>query len=128
MILFFGCEDKTFSRIYDKKAIGEKITYIAVSESNLTIKNMAIEALLNEGFSVKVGSAYVLEVEGSHYPKKCNNPNTSTYDATYDGYIKLTLLKNMKPLYMCQQDYHGVVNTNIIEHLIKKMQEELKLP
>jgi hypothetical protein len=128
MIILLGCEDKTFTHVYDKQVVGKKISSIAVSESNISIKNMAIKALKSQGFDVKVGSIYVIEIEGSRYPKKCNNPNTSTYDATYDGFIKLTLLKQMKPLYMCQQDYHGRLNTNIIADLVEKMKEELKLP
>ena len=128
IVLLLGCEDKTFTRIYDQKIIGEKIETIAISESNQSIKTMAITALKEEGFHVQAGASYVIEVEGSSYPKKCNNPNTSTYEATYDGYVKLTLLKHMRRLYMCQQDYHGEVNSAIIKRLLKKMKEELQLP
>jgi hypothetical protein len=127
-LLFLACEDKTFTRIYQKEQIGKTIPSISISENNQTIKTMAEKILKNEHFTLQAGAAYVLELEGSTYPKKCNNPNATTYDATYDGYIKLTLLKNMKRLYMCQKDYHGDLNPSIISDLITQMKKDLALP
>jgi hypothetical protein len=126
-LLLLGCEDKTFTRIYQKEQVGKTIPAISISENNQTLKSMA-EKVIKEYFTLQVGAPYVLEIEGSSYPKKCNNPNTTAYDATYDGFIKLILLKNMKRLYMCQKDYHGELNPNIIHNLIKQMRRDLKTP
>ena len=126
-LLFLGCEDKTFTRIYQTEYVGKPIPALSISENNQTIKTMA-EKVIQKYFTLQVGAAYVLEIESSSYPKKCNNPNATAYDATYDGYIKLTLLKNMKRLYMCQKDYHGDLNPSIINDLITQMREDLALP
>jgi len=125
--LLLGCEDKTFTRIYQKEQVGKAIPALSVSENNQTIKTMA-EKVIQEYFTLQVGAAYVLEIEGSSYPKKCNNPNATAYDATYDGYMRLTLLKNMKRLYMCQKDYHGDVTPDIIHDLLQQMKKDLALP
>jgi hypothetical protein len=89
---------------------------------------MAIEAFKKSGFHIQSGALYVVEIEGAHYPKKCNNPQATAYDATYDGYAKLTLLKGLKRLYVCQKDFHGALDSAIIEALIQKMKQDLKLP
>lgn len=127
ILIFTGCQDKTYSRIYKKEEIGAKISTLSISDINQTTKSIAISALKNSNFKVATGSPYVLEIDGATYPKKCNNPNTSTYEATYDGYIKLTLLKNMKRVYMCQKDYHGTLNEEVIEALVEKMKDDLEL-
>ncbi len=127
LLFFIGCEDKTFTRIYQKEQVGKAIPALSISENNQTIKTMA-EKVIQQYFILQVGAAYVLEIESSSYPKKCNNPNATAYDATYDGFVKLTLLKNMKRLYMCQKDYHGDLNPSIINALIKQMKRDLDLP
>ena len=127
MLIFTACQDKTYSRIYISDEIGASLSTLSVSETNQTIKSIVISALKNTDYKVATGSPYVLEIDGATYPKKCNNPNTSTYEATYNGYIKLTLLKNMKRVYMCQKDYHGTLNEEIIEDLLEKMQNDLEL-
>jgi len=127
ILLFTGCQDKIYSRIYKQDEVGANIPTLSISETNQTIRAIAISAIQDAHFKVATGSPYVLDIDGATYPKKCNNPNTSTYEATYDGYIKLTLLKNMKRVYMCQKDYHGILNEEVIEDLIEKMQDDLEL-
>ncbi len=127
LLFFTACQDKTYSHIYKQSEIGANISTISLSETNQTIKAIITSALKNTHFIVAIGSPYALEIDGATYPKKCNNPNTSTYDATYDGYVKLTLLKNMKLIYMCQKDYHGTLDESAFATLLEKMQEDLKL-
>ena len=127
VLIFAGCQDKTYSRIYKKEEVGAKIPTLSISDINQTIKTIAIKAIKNANFKVESGTPYVLEIDGATYPKKCNNPNTSTYEATYDGYIKLTLLKNMKRIYMCQKDYHGTLTEKVVEDLLDKMKDDLNL-
>ncbi len=126
IIIFTGCQDKIYSRIYKSDEVGANIPSLSISEINQTIKSIAIVAIKNADFKVVTGSSYVLEIDGATYPKKCNNPNTSTYEATYDGYIKLTLLKNMKRVYMCQKDYHGTLNEGVMQDLLEKMKDDLE--
>ncbi len=127
-VLFFtACQDKTYSRIYKQSEVGTTILALSISETNQTIKAIVLKALKHTDFKVVSGSPYALEIDGATYPKKCNNPTTSTYDATYDGYIKLTLLKNMKRIYICQKDYHGRLDEGAISALLEKMQEDLKI-
>jgi len=127
LLFFTACQDKTYSRIYKSEEVGANIPALSISETNQTIKSIAVSALKNSGFKVVTGSPYALEIDGATYPHKCNNPNTSTYDATYNGYIKITLLKNMQRIYMCQKDYHGTFNEEVIETLVEKMKDDLKL-
>ncbi len=126
-LLFTACQDKTYSRIYKKDALDGGIPTLTLSESNQTIKTMLTSALKKRGFRVASGSPYALEIEGTRYSHKCNNPNTATYDATYDGFIKLTLSKHMKRIYMCQKDYHGALDETIMIELLERMQSDLRL-
>lgn len=127
ILIFTACQDRTYTRIYQKDAVDMNISTMSLSESNQTIKTNVTLALEKSGFKVISGSPYALEIEGTRYSHKCNNPNTSTYDATYDGFIKLTLLKNMKRIYMCQKDYHGKLDEHIMIELLTKMKQDLKL-
>jgi hypothetical protein len=125
ILIFSGCEDKTFSQIYDKNEVGKKITNISLSETNQTIRAVISTALEKSDFHIVSGSPYVLEFDTRVYSHKCNNPNSSAYDRTYDGFVQLKLLKNFKRIYICQKDYHGVFNDVVIEELLERMKRDL---
>ena len=127
ILLLSGCEDKSFTKIYNTKMIGLSTPTLSLSETNQTIKTMLSDILIQEGFRIDSSSLYTIEVDSNTYSHKCNNPNTSTYDATYDGFVKLTLLKGMKPLYMCQKDYHGKLDREIFKQLFSHIKKEFKL-
>ena len=125
ILIFSGCEDKTFSQIYDKNEVGKKITNISLSETNSTLRKMISTAIKNRNLHLVSGSSYVLEFDTRVYSHKCNNPNSSAYDRTYDGFVQLRLLKNFKRIYICQKDYHGVFNDVVIEELLERMKRDL---
>jgi len=127
MLIFGGCEDKSYTKIYNTKMIGLSTPTLSLSETNQSIKNMLAAVLVKEGFHIDSASLYTIEVDADTYHHKCNNPNTATYDATYDGFVKLTLLKGMKRLYMCQKDYHGELNSKVFATLFSHMKKEFKL-
>ena len=127
ILIFAGCEDKSYTKIYKRDMIGVTTPTLSLNETNQSIKSLLTNVLEKEGFHVESGSLYTIEVDADSYHHKCNNPNTSTYDATYDGFVKLTLLKGMQRLYMCQKDYHGELDTQVFETLFSHMQKEFKL-
>jgi len=126
ILIFTGCEDKVFSQLYDKQIVGENITDISLSETNSTLRKLISTALKNKKFHLVTGSPYVLEFDTRVYSHKCNNPNSSAYDRTYDGFVQLRLLKNFKRIYICQKDYHGEFSKEIIEELLEKMKRDLE--
>ena len=125
ILIFSGCEDKIVSQIYDKNVVGKNITNISLSETNTTLREMISMALKNSNFHLVSGSPYVLEFDTRVYSHKCNNPNSSAYDRTYDGFVQLRLLKNFKRIYICQKDYHGEFSQEVIEELLERMKRDL---
>ena len=70
--------------------------------------------------------AYSIKVDYMEYKKACNNPMTSAYDASYDGFIRLTLLKETSRVYMCQKDFRGVLSVSILEDMLTLMRDDLE--
>lgn len=127
LIFLFGCEDKTYKQIYDKSKIDSKITYISLSNIDKNLRKMALRSIKDEGFGIKTQSPYSIYIESRRYSHHCNNPNTIAYDATYDGFVKLTLSYKMKKVYSIQRDYHGKLDEDIISSLLEEMKRDLKL-
>jgi len=127
LILLFGCEDKTYKQIYDKSKIYSKIKDISLSNIDKNLREMALISLKGKGFVIKTNSPYSIYIESRKYSHHCNNPNTIAYDATYDGFVKLTLSYKMKKIYSIQKDYHGKLDEDVIADLLEQMKKDLKL-
>jgi len=127
LLFVLGCEDKRFVKVYDTSVKGAKIDTFRLSTANPKLEDIVEHTLKNMGLDKDFNAKYTLEVQMQKYAKHCNNPTTCSYDATYDGYVKLRLLKNMHPVYMVQQDYHGDFKPDILESLINKMYSDLDL-
>jgi hypothetical protein len=124
-LIFLGCEDKITSHFYGKKEVGKNISSVSLSETNSTLREIISNAVKNSDLKLVSGSSYVLEFDARVYSHRCNNPNSSAYDRTYDGFVQLRLLKNFKKIYSCQKDYHGEFNSEVVEDLIEKMNRDL---
>ena len=126
-LLMIGCEDKRFVRVYDGSLKGTKIDTLHISTVDPKLHEVVYALLKKMGISEMSGAKYTLEVQMQKYAKHCNNPMTCSYDATYDGYVKIRLLKNMHPVYMSQQDYHGDFESDILENMVENMYDDLDL-
>ncbi len=125
--LFYGCEEKHFSKCYDTSIKGKTLTQLRISAHDPTLRRMVKELLRQDGIVINDRADLTLEVEVTKYARHCNNPLTCSYDASYDGYVKITLLRRMQPLYMTQQDYHGDFESAKLARLIERMYDELDL-
>jgi hypothetical protein len=130
LLLLTGCEEKHISRIYDRAVVGKELKVLRLSTADPTLMQMGKKLLKSVHVALRNDAAYTLQIEASRYAHHCNNPQTCAYDATYDGFAKLTLMQNMHPLYMIQRDYHGALNIDILKDLFDRMRDdlELKLP
>jgi hypothetical protein len=126
-LFFIGCEDKTYTKIYQKSLVGSHIKEISLASSDKEIRTPAIEAIKESGFKLKSSAPYSIDIEYRKYSHKCNNPQTAAYDATYDGFVKLHLYKGLKEVYSVQKDFHGEFDADVIESLLDKMREDLDL-
>ena len=122
-----GCEEKHFTHIYDNSVRGTIVKEIRLSVADLKFHKDLIKLLYREGIHVTDEAQYTLEVEVKKYPQHCNNPLTCSYDATYDGFMKIRLLRRMHPIYMIQRDYHGVLHEEDVLKLIDRMYDDLDL-
>ncbi len=127
IFLISGCEDKTLTKIYDPDIAGEKISTLKVFALNQKLKDSMTEVLKTKGISVNDKSEYILQVDERAYEYHCNNPSTPAYEATYDGYAQIKLMKNSKPIFMAQKDYHGKFNSSILSNLVDTMIKKLKI-
>ncbi len=126
-LLFIACEDKTYTKIYQKDIIGSHISSLLVINTQKEIRTPAIKAIKDSGFELKENSPYSIDIEYRKYSHHCNNPLTPSYDATYDGFVKLHLYHGLKELYSVQKDFHGEFDEEKLKQLIEKMKEDLKL-
>jgi hypothetical protein len=127
LFFFLGCEDKHFSKIYDTSIEGKRVDKLRISTADPELYKIVAKALKEQEIKIDNNAALTLEAESQKYAKHCNNPLTCSYDATYDGYMKIRLMRQMHPLYMIQQDYHGELNPEILASLIARMYDDLDL-
>jgi hypothetical protein len=126
-LIFLGCEDKITSQLYDKSEVRKNISSISLSETNTTLREIISKAAKKSNFHLVSGSPYVLEFDTRVYSHKCNNPNSSAYNRTYDGFVQLRLLKNFKKIYICQKDYHGEFSYEVVKDLLDRMKRDLEV-
>jgi hypothetical protein len=129
IFLFFGgCEQKHFSRVFDKKSIGSKISSLNLIHENDKIKSLSVKVLKNYGFKIDSNSSYTLKTDYSIYPKTCNNPLATAEQKSYIGFVKFTLFKGKNRLYLCQSDFRKTSQIQEkLEGLVKIMVDEMNL-
>ncbi len=127
ILLMFGCEEKHFTQVYDNSVKGNIVKEVRLSVTDLKLRKDLMQLFRTEGIRVTDEAPYTLEVEAEKYPRHCNNPLTCSYDATYDGFMKIRLLRGMHALYMTQQDYHGVFHEEDVLKLVNRMYDDLDL-
>ncbi len=128
MVIFFsGCEDKTYTKIYQKSEVGAKIDTLSIASSDKELRSIIKKALKESNFKLSTNSPYSIDLEYRKYSHHCNNPQTAAYDATYDGFVKLYLYKGLKEIYSVQKDFHGEFDEDVVESLLDKMREDLKI-
>jgi len=126
LLLFLGCsEDKTFKRVLEKEEVG-KLHFFTLLATNKKLKLLALKAAKEADIKLSK-SPYTIVVESSKYPQHCNNPLTPAYEASYDGYVKITVKKAFKKIYFIQRDFHDDVTKEIIEDLFEIMKDDLKI-
>jgi len=126
LMIFTACNnDKTVTKFYQKIEI-KKIDSIDLISIYPDIKDKILQALENKNLKLKADSIYSIKVDYLNYEKVCNNPMTSAYDATFDGFIRLTLLKNDKRIYMCQKEFRGELVASDVEKLLSLMRSDLE--
>lgn len=126
ILLLFGCSnDKTFKQIEQKSEVGKLHSFNLVA-TDKKLLSLAKEAAKEADITIS-SSPYTIVVESSKYPQHCNNPLTPAYEATYDGYVKITLKKAFKEIYFIQRDFHDDVTEGTIEDLFEIMKKDLKI-
>jgi len=127
-ILFFlsACgDDKTVTQTYKKVDIA-KVDSIKLLSIYPDIQEKIEQAIANENLTIKQDSPYAIKLDYMNYKKICNNPMTSAYDATFDGFIRLTFLKDDKRIYMCQKEFRGELSVSGLEKLLTLMRDDLE--
>jgi len=124
-IVFTACDDKMVTKEYIKNLKHLKIDSISLESPYKNIQKKIILALKNENLKINENSIYIIKVDYTDYKKICNNPMTSAYDATFDGFIRLTLFKKGTRIYMCQKEFRGKLDVDDFEKLLSQMKNEL---
>ncbi len=127
LVWFGGCEEKSVVQCYDLSLKGHKLTRLRISSADMRLRKITAQILAKEGIHIDDDAAYTLEVETSRYAHHCNNPLTCSYDATYDGYVRVQLMQNMHPVCMVQRDYHGKFSQSLLAEVIETLFEKLGL-
>jgi len=126
LLLLFGCsEDKTFKRVLEKEEVG-KLHFFTLLATDKNLKLLAIKAAKEADIKLSK-SPYTIVVESSKYPQHCNNPLTPAYEASYDGYVRITVKKAFKKIYFIQRDFHDDITKETIEDLFETMKDDLKI-
>ena len=126
VFIFTACsDDKTVTQIYQKVEI-PKIESVKLLSIYPSVQEKLQQVLKSENLKLNSDSIYAIKVDYMDYEKVCNNPMTSAYDATFDGFIRLTFLKNDKRIYMCQKEFRGKLGVSDLEKLLTLMRDDLE--
>ena len=127
LLLFLtACDDKIVSKYYLKIQSHLSIDSIQLESIYPEIQNKLNQAIKNEKLTINESAKYSIKVDYLNYKKACNNPMTSAYDATFSGFIRLTLLEDSKRIYMCQKEFRGELNVSDFEKLLILMRDDLE--
>ncbi|HHD83327.1 MAG TPA: hypothetical protein ENK93_00465 [Campylobacteraceae bacterium] len=127
LLLISGCGKKYTSHLYDDTVRGSRVDAVRLSTADANLSRLVKAMLQKRDIAISDRALLTLQAEATTYSHHCNNPLTCSYDATYDGFVKLTLMRQMHPLYMVQSDYHGRLTPKLLESLWEQMTEELEL-
>ncbi len=122
-----ACGKKYTSHLFDASVKGSRVDAVRLSVADENLSRLISKMLETKGIHISNSAPLTLEAEGTAYTHHCNNPLTCSYDATYDGFVKLTLMRQMHPLYMVQSDYHGKLPAKLPGSLWDQMADDLEL-
>lgn len=128
LVFLGGCQKKQIlSRVYDESEIGAKIVSVSVLAYDQNVSNNVATSLKKEKMPVKKDSVYTIECNFSYYGKKCNNPLMKSYETDFDGFIRFSLLKENRRIYMCQKDFKGEAKQYMFDELMEELFDDMDI-
>ena len=124
LFLFVGCETKPYTKVYTKVDL-KNISKIQVDCENKQFRKFAIDSLQDFDLQIDKNSDYHIELIYTYYKKGCNNPLASAESRNYNGFVRLSLFQKKKRLYICQKDFTGDIDEDLIEYLVEIMIDDL---
>ena len=124
LFLFTGCETKPYTKVY-KEVNLKNISTIQLDCENKQFRKFIINSLQDFDSQIDKKSDYRIEFIYSYYHKGCNNPLASAESRNYNGFIRLSLFQKKKRLYICQKDFTGDIDKDLIEYLVEIMIDDL---
>lgn len=122
-LIFLGCENKIYTKIYDKKLAKEKIECLKLTSDNLIIEDVVknhpfIKKLLKNScpYSLKITSNYITS---------CSSAKAKALGSDFDGFVRFDIYKDGIHIYRNQRDFKGKFTNKIADSLINKMREDL---
>jgi hypothetical protein len=120
MILFLGCEER-FEVYTQGKENTSKINCLRYDVGEKLEKEMMLKALK---FQDDPTCEYSINLTKYHV-KSCNNPQTKSLGADFDGYVRVEILKNDETIYKAQSDFKSD-EIGAFKRVLSKTSEELK--
>jgi hypothetical protein len=127
LLLFIGCEDSgLYTKFYQKDIVLHNVKEIKLEGDNYYILDRVENSLKKSGFTIVKNSKYKIKVY-SHYVISCTNPVMHAIPADFNGYIGLYFYNGKDKIYRVQKDFRGKINSSIVDEVVKKMIDDLKL-
>jgi hypothetical protein len=127
LFLLSGCLKKEiYTKIYDKSEIGLNLKSVSLSGDNFFLLDKVEKSLKKRGLSIKEDSLYKIKLI-SHYVVSCSNPIVKSTGSDFDGFIRLSLLKNSTEIYRCQQDFKVKVTQDMVDRLVGLIFSDMKI-
>ena len=127
ILSFVGCEERPYTKIYNKDEIGKSLKVVSLTSKNKNFTILIENELKNYDISIDNKSPFNIEFIYAYYKKRCNNPLASSRAKSYNGFVRFSLFKDKKRVYICQKDFNGEIDKDLIEELLEVMMDDMNL-
>lgn len=111
-----GClEKEIYSEVVDKTMISHPPQTLQIEDPSGMLKS-----------TLKTDPSSPIKMSVTIHCAKCNNPQSKSLGADFDGYIRITLSEENRTLARAQMDYKGEATSDEVQQVYDYLTDQLK--
>ncbi|NPA82022.1 MAG: hypothetical protein GXO31_05390 [Epsilonproteobacteria bacterium] len=91
---------------------------------NYYLLDKVVRSFKRYGYKEDKNSKYLISLT-SHYVINCKNPVVHAIGADFNGFVRLSLIKDKKEIYRIQKDFKTKVTDKMIDGVVKRLLKDL---
>jgi uncharacterized protein (UPF0305 family) len=116
-------DDSLFVKKYGKLK-ERNISSFRFKTDNYYLLDKVVRSFKRYGYKEDKNSKYLISLT-SHYVINCKNPVVHAIGADFNGFVRLSLIKDKKEIYRIQKDFKTKVTDKMIDGIVKRLLKDL---